>query len=66
MRIIYREKKWLLMDGTRRKPSINGTFFSLSCARDRFARRISNPVDIEDGDQIKISENLITFSFHNF
>lgn len=66
MRIIYKEKKWLLMDGTRRKPSINGTFLSLSSARDKFARRISAPIEIEDADQLKISENLITFSFHNF
>lgn len=66
MRIIYKDRKWVLMDGTRRTPSINGTFYSVSNARDRFERRISSPVEIEDGDQLKISENLITFSFHNF
>lgn len=66
MRIIYKENKWVLLDGTRRKPSINGTFLSLSSARDKFVRRISAPVEVEDGDQLKISENLITFSFYNF
>jgi pSer/pThr/pTyr-binding forkhead associated (FHA) protein len=66
MRIVYGDNKWLLMDGTKRKNSINGTWYSLNNKRNRFEKGFSDPVEIDDGDQLKISENLISFNFHNF
>jgi pSer/pThr/pTyr-binding forkhead associated (FHA) protein len=66
LRIQFKEKRWLLMDGSKRSTSVNGTWVSLNNKMNRIEKRFSDPVEICNGDQLKISENHITFTFHNF
>lgn len=64
-RIVFKDKAWYLIDGSAEKSSTNGTWISLSSKRHRFERRPSQPVAIGDKDQLKISDYLIWFHFHN-
>ena len=66
LRVIFRDQKWVLLDGSKRKSSVNGTWLSLNNKINRIEKRFSDPVEISHGDQLKISENLITFNFYNF
>lgn len=66
MRIIYRDYTWYMMDGTENKSSVNGTWISLNNKMSRFEKRFSDPMELRDNDQLKISENLISINFCNF
>jgi hypothetical protein len=64
MRIVFRDGRWIILDGTIRKPSTNGTWRSLSSHMDRFSKKASEPVVIEDKDHLQISSHLLSFEFH--
>ena len=46
--------------------SFLGTWLSLSDMSHRCARGITDPIKINDQDQIKISDSILTFNFCNF
>jgi hypothetical protein len=50
------------MDGLRDKPSVNGTWQGI-CQRNRKNREMSPPVKLSNGDQIKISETVLSVNW---
>ena len=61
---MFKNNKWLISDGTGNKQSMNGTWLSLSDYRAK--RDFSDPVDIKNQDQLKISDSQLTFEFIGF
>jgi pSer/pThr/pTyr-binding forkhead associated (FHA) protein len=57
-RVIYDHGKWWLFDGVESKASVNGTWLSI-CKKSRKNREMSDPVILQNGDQIKISETVL-------
>lgn len=66
LRILFDRGNWWIADGSDHKASVNGTWLSLSSVKNRFEKRFSDPMEIRDRDQLKISEYLLTFNFYNF
>ena len=57
-RIFYEEKQWKLLDGTEGKPTVNGTWQSIS-GRSNQSREESQPYPLKNGSQIKISDTIL-------
>ena len=66
MTIRYRNRCWSLLDGSKRRSSVNGTWLSLSDKRQRLDKRVSDAVEVANGDMLMISENHLLFTFYNF
>ncbi len=58
-RISFKNGNWFLSDGEPSRESANGTWISLSDYYDRQQRQESDPKEIEDGTQIKISDSIL-------
>jgi len=55
-KILFKDDKWYIADGVGKKGSLNGTWSSLSDFRVK--RGVCNPIELEDKDQLKISDSL--------
>lgn len=66
LRILFDRGDWWIADGSEHRASVNGTWVSLSNVKNRFDKRLSDPMEIREQDQLKISEYLLTFNFLNF
>lgn len=57
-RVFYEDKKWKLLDGSEGKPTVNGTWQSIT-KRINPNREASEPYPIKNGSQIKISDTIL-------
>jgi pSer/pThr/pTyr-binding forkhead associated (FHA) protein len=57
-RVFYDEKKWKLLDGSEGKPTVNGTWQSIT-KRINPGREASEPYPLKNGSQIKISDTIL-------
>jgi len=57
-RVIFSQDRWIMLDGTDGKSSVNGTWLSV-CKRDRKVREESLPFPVTNGMQVKISEAVL-------
>lgn len=57
-RIIFHHKKWVLLDGSEGKPTVNGTWLSI-CKRTSGVREESDPFALKNGSQIKVSDTIL-------
>ena len=57
-RVFYEDCKWKLLDGSEGKPTVNGTWQSIT-KRVNPGRDASDPYPINNGSQIKISDTIL-------
>ncbi|EGR27137.1 hypothetical protein IMG5_201620 [Ichthyophthirius multifiliis] len=65
-RVVYESQKWQLRDGDIHKESANGTWVSLNDFRERNqSKQESDPKEIENGSEIKISDSILKIEIFN-
>lgn len=62
-RVLYEEKMWKLVDGSEGKPTVNGTWLSIS-KRNNVNRESSDPFALTNGGQIKISDTILEVTWN--
>mmetsp|Transcript_3330 Transcript_3330/g.5128 ORF Transcript_3330/g.5128 Transcript_3330/m.5128 type:complete len:337 (+) Transcript_3330:1867-2877(+) len=61
-RLEYHQGKWFIYDGLSEKPSVNGTWLSIS-KKSQEPRKHSQPFKLKNHSQIKISETILEVSW---
>ena len=61
-RVVFMKDRWVMLDGSEGKTSVNGTWLSI-CKRDRRIREESLPFPVSNGMQLKISEAVLQVSW---
>lgn len=57
-RVFYSNRSWKLLDGVENKPTVNGTWQSIS-RRNNAIRQESDPFPLKNGSHIKISDTIV-------
>ena len=66
LRISYSKGKWGILDGDTNKESANGTWISLTDFRMKKGRSESEPREVENDTEIKISDSILKVLLINY